>query len=136
MQVGNHDQLGAAAEILADSFGINGEAIFESAGEVTDPCAEILRQAEQQLVGGLLHQDLVARLDKRGHGEMVGHGGAGRRHNAINRDAISLGQPFLQRRIAVTVGPINFQLIETHRQIRQRVALDSAAGQLVARGRV
>ena len=55
---------------------------------------------------GLFNKDLVAGIEQRGHGQMIGHGGAGSGHHAIRIDAAFSRDGPLQRLVAIVLSPL------------------------------
>src|SRR5580765_2757394 len=51
---------------------------------------------------------------------MIRHGSAGRFHDAVGIDAVMRGDRLLQRRVAVAVVTVDFELLQINRQLAKR----------------
>ena len=79
-----------------------------------------MRDVQNRSVRWMLDQNFVAGFDDRGHGEMIRHGSAGRFDDAVGIDAVMRSDRLLQRRIAVAVVAVDFELLQINRQLAKR----------------
>ena len=135
MQIGKNDQPRLRCHLPLYLVRIDAKPILHPPLEVAHGNTEILQSAHQQLVGRMLHQGFLARLQGRSHRQMIRHRRSRNRYHAFWRDAVSARQPLLQRLITVERGTVDFQVFQLDRQLGQRIAHDAAGRQIVVGGR-
>src|SRR6185295_33806 len=83
VHVRHHDQLRAARQRAFKSAEIQREAVVAIALEALDGCAEIVRNREQWIVGGMFDDHFVARIENGRHRQVIGHRCPLSMHHAI-----------------------------------------------------
>ena len=116
-----------------DLGGIERIPAFLSAGKMLYRRAQIQERGSEQLVGRLFDENFVARIDQRGHRQMVGHRGAGGRDHAIGIDSAFLRDGVLQGSVAVGAVAVDLQLIDGDRKFMQGERSHAAGREIESR---
>ena len=136
VEVGDHDGARRGGDRPRHRRRVDLEAVLEAALEAADPGAEVAGGGEQRLVGRVLDQHLVVRLEERRERQVVGHRRADREHHVLGRDAAPPRQALQERCVAVDARAVDLEVGERDRKLRQRVGRDVALDQVEARLRV
>lgn len=132
VEVGDDDELRPGGDGAADLDRIHRKPALLAARKALQAGLEVQGGVEERSVGGLFDQHFVARFDQGRHREVVGHRGARGLHHAIRVHSVARRDGGLQRRVAVAVVPVDFELRPIDRQPGQRKRAYAAGGQVVA----
>ena len=136
MQIGQHDQSGVGCQARGDFIGIEPPRRFGPPLEDAHLGLQIAQGGEEELVGRLLHQHLVAGRDESRQGQMVGEGGSSRGDHTGGRNREALGDRLDERRPAVGVGAVQIQVGHRNAEVAQGAIGDAAGGEIVLRRRL
>lgn len=73
VQIGDDNQFRPRRNSAGDCFGIEAKTVCKAAREALHLRAEITCGGQQQLIGGMLDQDIISGRKCRGYGKMIGH---------------------------------------------------------------
>ena len=122
MQIAQENETCPAADGRRDLGRLNHEFCFKFSGQSLYLCSQIIRDVEKWPVGRVLDQDLIARIEQRGQGQVIGHRSARRRdytflgHAAVTRDTL------LERLITVSTRSGDLEFLRVDREFPDRYA--------------